>query len=146
MTNLSKPKFGSAVPPHQDSTFLHTTPKNTLLGFWLALEDATEDNGCLWSVPGSHKKFKNVPNEHNPDLAYMFRTPDGGTEFRDGRKDEYFKSEDFNWVPHQARKGDLVLIHGQVFHKDWFSKSKSQFLPRFYAKILNMGQKIEKSP
>ena len=117
-----KPKFGAAVPPHQDSTFLHTTPKNTLLGFWLALEDATEDNGCLWSVPGSHKKFQNIPNEQNPDLAYMFRTQDGGTEFRGGRKEEYFKAEDFNWVPHQARKGDLVLIHGQVFHKDQFSK------------------------
>lgn len=47
----------------------------------------------------------------------MSRTPDGGTEFRAGRKDEYFKAEDFNWVPHQAQKGDLILIHGQVFHK-----------------------------
>ena len=113
------------MPPHQDSTFLHTTPKNTLLGFWLALEDATEDNGCLWSVPASHRKFENVPNEQNPDLAYMYRTADGGTEFRDGRKDEYFEAEDFKWVPHQARKGDLVLIHGQVFHKDRFPNRNS---------------------
>ena len=61
----------------------------------------------------------------------MFRTQDGGTEFREGRKNEYFKAEDFNWVPHQVRKGDLVLIHGQVFHKDRFSifeiQSKSNF-------------------
>ena len=67
---------GSEVTPHQDSTFLHTSPKqtvlgkvffarsgfhNTLLGMWIALEDATEDNGCLWSVPGSHKWYKNEP-------------------------------------------------------------------------------------
>ena len=28
---------------------------------WIALEDATEDNGCLWSVPGSHKWYNNEP-------------------------------------------------------------------------------------
>ena len=66
---------GSEVTPHQDSTFLHTSPKQTVLGerckldlkvvilsgMWIALEDATEDNGWLWSVPGSHKWYNNEP-------------------------------------------------------------------------------------
>lgn len=40
--------------PHQDSTFLYTEPLSAT-GFWFALEDCTNENGCLWFVPGSHK-------------------------------------------------------------------------------------------
>jgi ectoine hydroxylase-related dioxygenase (phytanoyl-CoA dioxygenase family) len=29
------------------------------MGVWIALEDATLENGCLWFIPGSHtRKFK----------------------------------------------------------------------------------------
>ena len=41
--------------PHQDSTFLYTTP-DTTIGVWIALEDSTVDNGCLWTLPGEHSK------------------------------------------------------------------------------------------
>ena len=44
------------VTSHQDSTFLFTEPKQSCLGLWLALEDATETNGCLWCRPGSHRE------------------------------------------------------------------------------------------
>ena len=47
------------VVPHQDSTFLHTTPMK-LMGCWIALEDATLENGCLWFIPGSHKGKKHA--------------------------------------------------------------------------------------
>lgn len=40
--------------PHQDNSFLYTEP-TTCTGLWLALEDATITNGCLWAIPGSHK-------------------------------------------------------------------------------------------
>lgn len=43
-----------SVVPHQDATFLNTTPMK-LYGLWIALEDATLENGCLWFMPGSHK-------------------------------------------------------------------------------------------
>jgi len=45
---------GGAVNSHQDSTFLFTTPRQTCIGLWLALDDATLENGCLWVRPGSH--------------------------------------------------------------------------------------------
>ena len=53
---------GGEVVPNQDSTFLWTDPKPSAIGLWLALEDATVENGCLWSLPGSqdegvHKRF-----------------------------------------------------------------------------------------
>ena len=44
------------VTCHQDGSFLLTEPVGAALaGLWIALEDATEENGCLWFMPGSHK-------------------------------------------------------------------------------------------
>ncbi|XP_064346671.1 phytanoyl-CoA dioxygenase domain-containing protein 1 isoform X4 [Camelus dromedarius] len=40
--------------PHQDASFLYTEPLGRVLGVWIALEDATLENGCLWFIPGSH--------------------------------------------------------------------------------------------
>lgn len=42
------------VSPHQDASFLYTEPLGRVLGMWIALEDATLENGCLWFIPGSH--------------------------------------------------------------------------------------------
>jgi phytanoyl-CoA hydroxylase len=53
---FKNPKLGGAVHSHQDSTFLYTTPRQTCLGLWLALDDATLQNGCLWVRPRSHRE------------------------------------------------------------------------------------------
>ena len=53
---FKQPKIGGEVTSHQDSTFLYTEPRQTCLGLWLALEDATEENGCVWGRPGSHRE------------------------------------------------------------------------------------------
>ena len=49
-------RVGGAVTSHQDGTFLYTRPHQTVVGLWLALDNATEDNGCLWARPGSHRE------------------------------------------------------------------------------------------
>merc|ERR1712179_431321 len=59
---FKQPKIGTAVIPHVDGTFLRNTPFN-LVGFWIPLHDATEENGCLWYVPGSHIKYPEI-NRH----------------------------------------------------------------------------------
>ncbi|PWZ22407.1 Phytanoyl-CoA dioxygenase 1 [Zea mays] len=53
---FKQPGIGGEVVPHQDNTFLYTEPR-TCTGLWLALEDATINNGCLWAIPGSHKSI-----------------------------------------------------------------------------------------
>lgn len=52
--NFQQPGIGGEVVPHQDNSFLYTDPP-TCTGLWLALEDATVTNGCLWAIPRSHK-------------------------------------------------------------------------------------------
>lgn len=59
-------KVGSAVTSHQDSTFLYTTPKQSCVGLWLALDDSTIENGCLWVRPGSHRESVRRKFARNP--------------------------------------------------------------------------------
>jgi len=60
-------RVGGEVTSHQDSTFLYTTPKQSCLGLWLALDDATITNGCLWVRPGSHREKTRRKFVKNPD-------------------------------------------------------------------------------
>ena len=39
---------------HQDEAHIPTRDRS-LAGVWIALDDATVDNGCLWVFPGSHR-------------------------------------------------------------------------------------------
>ena len=68
-------KIGGEVTSHQDSTFLYTTPRQTCIGLWLALDDATLENGCLWVRPGSHtesvrRQFVRNPLHFGESLDY----------------------------------------------------------------------------
>lgn len=51
---FKNPGIGGEVKSHQDATYLYTEPSTTI-GFWIPLEDATLQNGCLHFIKGSHK-------------------------------------------------------------------------------------------
>ena len=51
---FKNPRVGQRVDPHTDNTYLITEPKQTTIAIWVALDDATLENGCMWGVPGSH--------------------------------------------------------------------------------------------
>eukprot|EP00121_Abeoforma_whisleri_P002737 Awhi_evm1s2461 len=66
---FKQPNFGGEVVPHQDSTFLLTSPTPTCLGLWIALQDSTLENGCLWGAPGSHRRGVNSHFLRNPKFG-----------------------------------------------------------------------------
>jgi phytanoyl-CoA hydroxylase len=49
-----KPGNPEEFPWHQDNGYTYTEPQQYLT-CWVALSDATADNGCPWVVPGLHK-------------------------------------------------------------------------------------------
>lgn len=123
------PRVGSFVNPHRDSTYLYNPTKNVepdykagdnIIGLWLALEDATLENSCLWAVKGSHadrSQGQKHPND-TTDLANLTpkrnkRNQVGGMS--DVGYDEIY--QDSQWTPLPVKKGTLVLIHGSVMHK-----------------------------
>lgn len=99
---FKQPKIGGEVVPHQDGTFLATEPQS-VVGFWIALEDATIDNGCLWGLPKSHI--------HGIYKRFV-RNAEGEVSFRGSMP--HFNLKDF--VPLEVKKGDLVLLHGANVH------------------------------
>jgi len=54
---LIKPPFvGSAKPWHQDNAYFSVTPLDAVIGVWIALDDATVENGCMHVIPGAHRE------------------------------------------------------------------------------------------
>lgn len=118
----------NAVPPHTDATFLFTKPQSAI-GFWYALEDCTEENGCLKYNPGTHKT---VP------ITKRFVKVDGGKKgcnfievksaITDAPPD---LPEDYKLV--ECKAGSLVLIHNSVLHKSEKNRSsKSRYAYAFH--------------
>lgn len=54
---LSKPPFiGSEKPWHQDNAYFNWLPLELVATVWIALDDATIENGCMHVLPGMHVK------------------------------------------------------------------------------------------
>lgn len=54
-------RVGSEVPYHQDNAYFNLSPDHALT-CWIALADATFENGCVRYIEGSHK-LGNLPHE-----------------------------------------------------------------------------------
>ncbi|KAG8465601.1 hypothetical protein KFE25_002908 [Diacronema lutheri] len=141
---FKQPRHGGEVTSHQDSTFLHTEPRQSCLGLWLALDDATLTNGCLWVRPGSHveplrRRFERnsrhfgdaaagvPPDPSAPQMVFKELAPPAGAEHGAGARWEG-ALPDGSWplpcaglfaagfAPVEVRAGDLVCFPGLLDH------------------------------
>ena len=58
MSLFKPPEIGGAKHWHQDTPYFPITPADEAIGFWIALDDATHENGCMQLVPGSHRQIQ----------------------------------------------------------------------------------------
>ena len=58
---LLKNPGGREKPWHQDNAYFNLSIDTTVIGVWIALDQATLDNGCLHILPGTHRMG---PAEH----------------------------------------------------------------------------------
>lgn len=110
---FKQPRIGGEVTCHQDSTFLYTDPM-TVTGFWVALEDATTENGCLWAQPGGHE---------GPLRTRFVVQDDGTTRFDQVDAMPFPEPGGPDLVPIEAKKGTMVLLHGLLPH--WSDVNRS---------------------
>jgi len=54
MALVKPPEIGSTKDWHQDISYFPITPARDVVGVWIALDDATGDNGCMQVIPASH--------------------------------------------------------------------------------------------
>jgi ectoine hydroxylase-related dioxygenase (phytanoyl-CoA dioxygenase family) len=92
---------GKATPWHQDGEYWPIRPLATCTA-WLAIDDATPENGCLRIIKGSHKDQRLLKHETNPS--------DDLTLNQELLKTEYDESQAV----------DLVLERGQISLHDVF--------------------------
>lgn len=52
---LKPPRIGREKPWHQDVAYFDVDPTALVVGCWIALDEATLDNGCMVVIPGSHQ-------------------------------------------------------------------------------------------
>ena len=152
MVICKPPEIGGRVRPHQDSTFLYTDPPSAV-GFWIALEDARADNGCLSFARGSHRRtgvrsrmvrktggggteFVDVDGARFPEGAYHQSVEGEDDETREeteGKRDEERGDQDEEYTLAEVKAGTLVLIHGNILHKSETNRSaSSRFIYTFH--------------
>jgi len=93
-------------PWHQDSHYFPFEPDGgrPIAGVWLAVTEATLENGCLHVVPGSHRE---PVHEHVPDA-------------RPGANLGYYEIVDHDMtaaVPVLMEPGDLLVFDSHLMHR-----------------------------
>ncbi|MCY3683239.1 MAG: phytanoyl-CoA dioxygenase family protein [Gemmatimonadetes bacterium] len=53
---IKPPHIGREKPWHQDCAYFNYPVGTTVVGVWIAIDNATEENGCLHIIPGSHRE------------------------------------------------------------------------------------------
>jgi phytanoyl-CoA hydroxylase len=90
-------------PWHQDAYYFNFD-RGPQIGLWLAISEATLENGCLSVLPGSHK---GDIAEHGPDKRegsnYGYREVDVAGEDRA--------------IPVLMQPGDLLIFHSHLLHR-----------------------------
>ncbi|MBA3845172.1 MAG: phytanoyl-CoA dioxygenase family protein [Planctomycetes bacterium] len=96
---------------HQDEIYIPTRDRS-LAGAWIAIDDATIENGCLWVLPGSHR------------MGYLY------PQREHGKLDEFdFAGESHGFdeskeIAVEVKAGSVVFFNGYLLHRS--RKNRSQ--------------------
>lgn len=90
---------------HQDEYFIPTRDRS-LTAVWIALDDATVENGCLWVLPGSHRRGVLYPTHEQSDPRF------------DCTIEAYaFPYRDDDAVPVEIPAGTALIFNGYLLHR-----------------------------
>jgi hypothetical protein len=90
---------------HQDETHIPTRDRS-LTAIWIALDDATTENGCLWVIPGSHRAGVLYPDREQDDARF------------DCTREAYgFRYREEEAVPVELAAGSALVFDGYLLHR-----------------------------
>jgi len=128
---------------HQDAYYITTYP-DTLIGAWLALEPADEENGCLWVVPGSHCEPIYPPH------STPFGQVHAANAFEDLHAVENVShlDDEVNTLTRVVRKypppipvpmapGDVLFFDGHLLHRSYPNRTRDRWRRSFVCHYCN---------
>ena len=99
---VKPPHHGSEVPFHQDSAYWPQAEPN-IISCWVALDDATIENGCVRMIPGTHKAP--IPHSEFP-----------GTQKYGLLEEQVDVSKE---VPVEIKAGGAMFHHSLTVHRSF---------------------------
>ena len=91
---------------HQDEIYIPTRDRS-LIGAWIAVDDSTVENGCIYVIPGSQR----------PGYLYPQRPHENLDEF-DFAPESYGFDESAE-VPVEVQAGTVVFFNGYLLHRSY---------------------------
>jgi phytanoyl-CoA hydroxylase len=90
---------------HQDETHIPTRDRS-LTAVWIALDDATIENGCLWVIPGSHRSGVLYPDRPLDDPRF------------DCTREAYgFRYDEQQAIAVELPAGAALVFDGYLLHR-----------------------------
>jgi ectoine hydroxylase-related dioxygenase (phytanoyl-CoA dioxygenase family) len=98
---LVKPPYGNHTAFHLDNPFWSFDSPNAI-SIWVALDDATLANGCLWYLPGTHREATYEPTGIGENLGSLFKA--------------YPQWKQIEAIPAVCKAGGAVFHNGLIAH------------------------------
>jgi phytanoyl-CoA hydroxylase len=96
---------------HQDEIYIPTRDRS-LCGAWIAMDDATDENGCLRVIPGSHRSGMLHDNRpHNKPSEFDFAP-------------ESYGFDESQEVLVEVTAGSVVFFNGHLLHRSKRNRSQ----------------------
>lgn len=100
---------------HQDEDYIPTRDRS-LCGVWIALDDATLENGCLWIIPGSQQRGILWPQEWH-----------GDKRFDCALQSQNFPYTEADEIPVEVKAGSVVFFNGYTLHRSLPNRATSGY-------------------
>jgi phytanoyl-CoA hydroxylase len=101
-------RHGSRKEYHQDSQSWKKIVPHNLVSCWAAMDGATQTNGCLWVIPGSHK-WGLIGKDRERQVERMALTGEVSTE-----------------TPVELNAGDCSFHHSLLLHSSHSNRSSKR--------------------
>jgi len=110
-----KPPGAKGQGMHQDNFYLLAAPA-TCIAAWTAIDASDNDNGCLWVVPGSHRKGIYCPDNSKQEEKWF--------EYGDSHINPW--PRDMKPVAVPVPKGSTMFFGGQLIHGSGPNRTKDR--------------------
>jgi phytanoyl-CoA hydroxylase len=118
---------------HQDSYYIQTQP-DSLIGVWMAVDRADEENGCLWVAPGSHREpiyppvsragYVHADDRH---IQGLFHASHASHMDDSINKLSEIAAKYGEAVPVPLEPGDVLFFHSHLLHRSYRNGAEDRF-------------------